>query len=164
MTSNDVKLAVISINNTLATNNPKGLTDALRRNGYVVDGRFDILNYDALNNALLELYITNPEKWGEVIRSVPFNYQKTDSSTSPETKALFENISTALDPSGATRKTKAGGFFDKALELILGSTTTTTYGGGSAGIKAKISPWVYAGLIILGLGIVALVIFAIKKV
>lgn len=164
MNQNDIRSSVILINNTLATNNPKGLTEALRKSGYVVDGRFDILNYDALNNALLELYLTSSEKWGDVIRSVPFNYQKTDSSTSPDTKARFENLSASLDQSGATRKTKLGGFFDQALELFLGSTTTTTTGQTPAQLKAKISPWVYAGLIILGLAIVGLIIFAIKKV
>ena len=64
MTQNDLKLAVIAANNTLSTNNPKGLTEALKRNGYVTDNRFDILNNDALNKALLEIYIADPNKWG----------------------------------------------------------------------------------------------------
>ena len=164
MTENELKIAVISANNTLATNNPKGLTDALRRGGYITDGRFDIVGYDALNKALLEIYLTNPVKWGEIMQSVPFNYQKTDSSTSPETKVLFQNISVAIDPTRASARGSMGKWFDDALALLVGSTTTTTYGGGSAGIKAKISPWVYVAFTILGLGIVALIIFAIKKV
>lgn len=163
MTENEKLQAVISANQTLATNNPKGLTDALRFGGHITDGRFDIASYDTLTKALLNIYLANPDGWGAIMRSVPFNYQKTDSSTSPDTRARFENISTSIDPSRSSAKTGAGKWFDDFLGLVLGSTTTTTVVSTSQ-LKAKISPWVYAGLIILGLGIVALVIFAIKKV
>lgn len=162
-TSNDIRNAVTAINNALAANNPKGLTDVLRAEGIVSDGRFDILSYDALVRVLQETYLTDPAKWGEIMKSVPFNYQKTDSSTSPRTREQFEIISASLDSSGEVQKTKAGGFFDKALELLLGSTTTTTGGYAPTQLKAKASPWVYVAFTVLGLALLGLIIFAIKK-
>ena len=162
MTENDKRLAVIAVNQALATNNPKGLTDALRLGRHITDGRFDIVGYETLNKALLELYLTNPDGWAAIVKSVPFNYQKTDDSTSPDTRVLFQNISTSIDSTMASSKGSMGKWFDNAIDLILGSTTTTTVGGTP--LKPSISPWVYAALTLLGIGIVALIIFAIKKV
>lgn len=164
MTSKETKLAVIAINNTLSTNNPKGVTDALRRFGYQVDGRFDILNYDALNKALLELYIADPKKWGDVVSSVQFNYQKTDSSTDPNTRATFENLIKSFNPNdnSSTQKGDKPKWWETALNYILGSTTTTHQGTPPPSV-AKTSPWVYVGLSIVALAIVGITIYAVTR-
>lgn len=162
MTEKDIKLAVIVANNTLSTNNPKGLTQALKDVGYPVDGRFDILSNDALNKALLELYITDPVKWGQVMQSVSFNYQKTDSSTSQNTKALFDNITKSFNPNEniSTQRGKFSDFFNKALGYIVGSTTTTHMGISTNGQKPPI--WAYVGLSVIGIIILVIVYMALK--
>lgn len=167
MTQNDIKLAVIAVNNTLSTNNPKGLTEALKRIGYPVDSRFDIMSYDALNKALLELYLADPVKWGQVMQSVPFNYQKTDSSTSQNTKTLFENIIRSYDPTymsaTSTAKEKTPAWLQTALGWIVGNTTTTSTGYAPQQIKSTLSTWVYVTYAVLGLAILGIVYITFKQ-
>lgn len=159
MNQNDLKQAVIALNNAYSTNNPKGLTEALKNVGYPVDSRFDILNNDALNKALLELYITDPGKWGQVMRSVKFNYQKTDSSTSPATKATFQNIARALAPANA--KLDLPDWADTVLGLVLGETTTY-HPGSSPAVITKGAVWGYVALSVIAIAIVLIVIFALR--
>lgn len=156
MTSNDIKLAVIAANDTLATNNPKGLTEALRKAGHYGDSRYDILGHDALTKMLMDVYVDSPQSWGKIMQSVPFDYQRTDSSTNPETKALFQNISKAIDPNSSTAKLTLPGWFGDALGLILGSTTTITPGPGPAAAP-KTPVWAYVGLTVIGLIILVIV-------
>lgn len=165
MTQNDIKLAVIAVNNTLATNNPKGLTDALKGIGYPVDPRFDILSYDALSKALLELYLADPVKWGQVVKSVPFNYEKTDSSTTQNTRTLFENITKSFNPSdtSATQKGEKPKWWQTALNYVLGSTTTVHSPGDVAALQAKVSVWVYVAFAVLGLSILGIVYITLKQ-
>ena len=163
MTENDVRMAVIAVNNTLATNNPKGLTEALRAEGFKGDAQFDILSYDTLNSGLLELFALDPRRWERVVKSVEFNYEKTDSSTSQNTRTLFENIIRAYDPNYTASSSTAKGtpaWLQTAIGFIAGSTTTTTVGTSPSG-ASKVSTWVYVGLTVLGLLIVGLVVFAI---
>lgn len=164
MTQNDIRLAVIAANDTLATNNPKGLTEALRKAGHYGDSRYDILGHDALTKMLMEVYVDSPQQWGKIMRSVPFDYQRTDSSTNPETKSLFMNISKAIDPASASEKITLPAWFDTALGLIIGSTTTTNTGPTtSSDIKSKISPWVYVVYAVLALSILGIVIITLKQ-
>lgn len=156
----DLKQAVIALNNAFSTNNPKGLTDALKNAGYPVDSRFDILNNDALNKALLELYLTDPNKWGQVMSSVKFNYQKTDSSTSPATKATFQNIAMALAPANA--KLELPDWANTVLGLVLGETTTYHPGSSPSVIKGAAIWWGYVALSVIGLAIVLVVFFALR--
>lgn len=160
MTQNDIRLAVIAANDTLATNNPKGLTEALRRAGHYGDSRYDILGHDALTKMLMEVYVDSPQQWGKIMRSVPFDYQRTDSSTNPETKSLFMNISKAIDPASASAKITLPAWFDTALGLIIGSTTTT-HGGGSPAVQ-KTPVWAYVGLSIIGIVILVIVYLALR--
>lgn len=162
MTQNDIKLAVIAANDTLATNNPKGLTIALRKAGYYGDSRYDILGHDALTKMLMELYVDSPKSWGKVMQSVPFDYQSTDSSTNPETKSLFQNISKAIDPNSASAKLTLPKWFDDALGLIIGSTTTTHVGTTPADTN-KTPIWAYVGLSVIGVVILIIVYMALKQ-
>lgn len=163
MTQNDIRRAVMAVNSNLATNNPRGVTDALKGIGYPVDSRFDILSNSELNKALLGLYDENPSTWASVVRSVPFNYQKTDSSTSPATIAEFQNITRAFNPNDPSvlRDEVGRKWWEVGLDYIIGSTTTITSGLGTLGTTAKTPTWVYVGLTLTGLSIVALVIFTI---
>lgn len=167
MNQNDLRLAVIAVNNTLATNNPKGVTDALRNFGYPVDGQFDILSYDALNKALLDIYDTDRQKWGQIVKSVKFNYEKTDSSTTQNTKTFFENIIRSIDPnyvsSSTTGKFQIPSWMQTAIGLIVGQTTTTHVIPGDVQFQSKASAWVYVAYAILGLAIVGIVYITFKQ-
>lgn len=166
MTDNDIRLAVISANNTLATNNPKGLTEALKNSGEPVDDRFDILSYDALSKALLDLYASNPNKWARIMESVPFNYEKTDSSTTQNTKTLFENITKSFNPSDTSsmQKSDKPKWWETALGFIIGGTTTThTAPVSTSDIKSRISPWVYVAYAVLGLSILGIVFIMVRQ-
>lgn len=164
MTDRELKSAVISVNNAFAENNPKGLTAALRGIGYPVDNRFDILSYDELNNALINLYNSNQQKWGEVVGAVKFNYEKTDSSTSQNTKAAFENIIKSLDSNyvspSSTGKFTLPKWAETAIGLLVGQTTTVHT--GTPPPPAPTPVWAYVGLTVIGLAIVAIVFFALR--
>lgn len=164
MTQDELKLAIINVNNTIATNNPKGVTAALKRSGYPTDSRFDMLNHDALTRALLELYMSDPKKWADVVESVQFNYEKTDASTSPSTRATFESIIRSANPNdtSALQKGDKPKWWETALGYILGSTTTTTQ-GPVAPTTTKTSPWVYVGFSVIALVILFMVWLAFKK-
>lgn len=162
MTQKDINMAVTAANDTLATNNPKGLTDALRKAGHYGDSRYDILGHDALTKMLMELYVDSPKQWGKVMQSVPFDYQRTDSSTNPEIKSLFMNISKAIDPSSASAKLTTPKWFGDVLGLILGSTTTIEPGlAPSPPPKAPV--WAYVGLAVVAVAIIVIVWMALKQ-
>lgn len=160
MTQKELNSAVSLVNKTLATNNPKGLTIALRNYGYSVDNRFDILSYSELNKILSDIYNSNPQQWVQIVKSVPFNYEKTDSSTSPDTKSRFQNIVTSINPSAySTGKFQLPKWFDDALDIIVGSTETVTV---TPATPTKTSPWVYVGYILIVIAIIAIVYAAFK--
>lgn len=167
MTQKDITLAVIAANSALATNNPKGLTDALRQAGYPVDGRFDIMSHDALAKALLELYTANPRKWAQVMAAVPFNYEKTDSSTTQNTRTLFENIARSFNPDdkSASLKSDKPKWWQTALDYLIGSTTTTHQGAPPPPAQ-KVPVWAYVSLAVIGVIILAIVwrAFSMKNI
>lgn len=164
MTQQEIRRSVLTINDTIATNNPTGLTTVLKAVGYPVDNRFDSLSHADLTKALWDLYNTDKAKWAQVIRSVPFNYEKTDASTSPATRATFESITRSFNPVDDSLNATARGekkWYQTAAEYLLGATTTVTYGPGGVS-SPKISPWFYFGLIIAIITILVILWFAFK--
>lgn len=160
MTQRDLNRAVDLVNRTLATNNPKGLTSSLKSYGYSIDNRFDILSYSELTKTLSDIYNSNPRQWSQIVRSVAFNYEKTDSSTSPDTKSRFQNIVNSIDPNAqATGKFQLPKWFNDALDLIVGSTETTVV---TPPAPTPTSPWVYVAYTVAFLAILGIVYWAFK--
>lgn len=146
MTLQQLRSSAIRINQIVATNNPKGVTDALKREGYPT--QFDIMSADDIEKALLGIYNLDPLKWNRILSSVSYNPQVTNSSTTPETKQYIINLGRSLNMPGSDVASASRFDFSGAIHWITGLITGTTVNNSNT-VTSTTTPAVKTGIVIL---------------
>lgn len=145
MTSQELKSAAIRINQIIATNNPKGVTEALKREGYPT--QFDIMSADDIEKALLGIYNLDPLKWNRIVSSVSYNPQVTNSSTTPEAKQYIINLGRNLNMPGSDTASASRFDFSGAIHWIGGLIAGTTVNNSNT-VTSETQAQVKTGIVI----------------
>lgn len=94
MNNKEKDVIVISLIDGITSNNLPGVTSELKNLNY--ESPFAQMNVYEAKTALYQLYLLNSDEFWNAISKVPFQYNKTDISTSPSTRDKFREMVKSL--------------------------------------------------------------------
>lgn len=155
MASQDTQLAIASVIKIIASNNAPGAVAQLKAQaGY--QSAFDIIPAAEVETLLWNLYRTNKPLFWSVLKAIPYQRDRVDSTTSPDTISKLKEIVASVG--GSTQK---GDWWQQLLDQLQSkdkteTTTTTT-------TSEPTSPAAYIAYGILAIAVIVLVIYLLKK-
>jgi hypothetical protein len=149
-TQQEKNASVYRVIDILTSANPIGTQKVLQDNGFEFKYGQNALLADKY---LLKLYSNSPDEFFSIVKQIPIEKSKVNPPDRDFIDKLISESPIALN--------EKSGWFQSALGLLEG-TTTTTYQGTPQ--KTETSPTAYAVYIVIGIMIIGIVVYMFKTI
>lgn len=158
--SRDTQLAVASLINLVANNNPTGALGALKNiAGYKTE--FDIMSAPQVESLLWQLYNADKNRFWAVMQAIPYRTDKLDWTTSPQTISKLQNLAGAVQPVATARGFNPLNWFETIVDVVESKDKEETV--TTIKEQEKTPTGAYVAYIILALLVIGLLIFLFRK-